>query len=88
MNCVRPPCRGVVADDGTCRVCGLQQRFNHGRIEVAGPVKVTYFVFPDDERTIAAERVLIRDHYVTVSPVANAATVLVRRGDLLDIINS
>ena len=86
-NCVRPSCSGEVPDlGGRCSVCGLLQRLHDGLLEVSGPVAVSYLVFPGEERTLAAQRVMVWDHSVTVFTVMGAASVVVRRPDLLDIV--
>ena len=40
MNCVSPPCPGIVRDD-QCPVCGLHQRRTTRGVTVEGPLNVT-----------------------------------------------
>ena len=86
MDCVRPSCAGTVPEGAeACVVCGLVQRARSGHIEVTGPVDVTYQVFPDEQRTIPAAKVDVREHHVTVTPTARGASIIFRRIDLLAI---
>ena len=83
MDCVRPSCAGAVPEGAAaCVVCGLVQRARSGHIEVAGPVEVTYRVFPDEKRTIPAVKVDVSEHHVTVVPVTRGATIVFGRSDL------